>query len=70
MMATSVVWYIVAVVLYLFKPEIRFWLLFLFPPLDIGTILAMVGLVLVFCVLCISLLHSVSYGSMAGRNVR
>ena len=60
MLSTSVVWSIVAAVLYIFKPEIRFWLLFLYPALEFGTILAIAGHVFTFCVLCISLLHCVS----------
>ncbi|OCT46929.1 capsular associated protein [Cladophialophora carrionii] len=43
MISTSVVWCTVATALYIFKPEIRPWLLFLYPTLEFGTILAMAG---------------------------
>jgi hypothetical protein len=60
MISTSVVWCIVATVLYIFKPEVRLWLLFLSPALEFRTMLAMAGHIFTFCVLCISLLHCVS----------
>ncbi|KIW83920.1 hypothetical protein Z517_03166 [Fonsecaea pedrosoi CBS 271.37] len=65
MIATSVVWSIAAICVYIFKPEYRRWLLFVFPPLDVGTIFAMGYHVLLFCLLCISLLHSImTYGAL------
>lgn len=60
MIATSVVWAMVALIVYVFKPEYRVWLLFLFPPLGFDSLIAIVGHVLLFCVLCISTLHCVS----------
>lgn len=59
MMGTSVVWYIVAAAFYTFRPQIRYWLLFLSPATEFGTILAIGAHVFVFCVLCISLLRCV-----------
>ncbi|KIY03617.1 uncharacterized protein Z520_00308 [Fonsecaea multimorphosa CBS 102226] len=65
MMATSIIWSIAAIFVYIFKPEYRLWLSFLFPPLDIGTIFAMACHIFLFCVLCISLLHSImTYGAL------
>ncbi|OQV09237.1 hypothetical protein CLAIMM_13378 isoform 2 [Cladophialophora immunda] len=65
MIATSVIWSITAIFVYIFKPEYRLWLLYLFPPLDVGTIIAMGCLIFLFCVLCISLLHSImTYGAL------
>lgn len=60
MIATSVIWSGVAMIVYFFKPEYRNWLLFLQPSLDIGTLFAIIGHVFLFCVLCISTLHCVS----------
>ena len=60
MISTSIVWCIVAAALYTFKPEIRFWLLYLYPNLEFSTIVALATHVFVFCVLCISLFHCVS----------
>lgn len=60
MISTSVVWSIVAAVLYFVKPQIRYWLLFLYPVLDLGTIVALAAHIFTLCVLCITLLHCVS----------
>lgn len=60
MIATAVVWLIVAAIVYMFKPEYRNWLLLLRPPVEFGTFLAMLGHVLLFCLFCISTLHCVS----------
>ena len=60
MAATSAVWMIVGIVVYLFKPEYRNWLLFSYPSLDFGVLFAMAGQVSLFCLLCISTLHCVS----------
>lgn len=63
MAATSIVWSVVASIVYTFKPEYRNWLLFLHPPLDLGTFFAIGVHVLLFCLLCISTLHCVSLSS-------
>ena len=59
MTSTSVIWSITGAAFYIFKPEIRHWLLFLYPALELGTILALAGHVFVFCIFCVSLLHCV-----------
>jgi hypothetical protein len=60
MIAASVIWYIAALLLYILRPELRFWLFLLSPSLELGTIVAMIAFVFLFCVWCISTLHCVS----------
>ncbi|KAL2406861.1 hypothetical protein ABEF93_008713 [Exophiala dermatitidis] len=63
MMGTSLIWSIVALCLYIFRPESRNWLLFLEPSLEAWTVAAILWHVLLFCVLCISSLHCIlNYG--------
>lgn len=72
MIATAVVWSIIAIIAYIFKPEYRLWLLFLQPSLDFGTLIAMAGHVFLFCIFCISTLHCVSllHPPPTGTNAR
>ncbi|KAK7890090.1 hypothetical protein LTR67_008555 [Exophiala xenobiotica] len=65
MLATSVIWSAVAMILYFLKSEFRNWLLLLQPSLDIGTLFAIIGHVFLFCLLCISTLHCImTYGAL------
>ncbi|KIX01417.1 uncharacterized protein Z518_09143 [Rhinocladiella mackenziei CBS 650.93] len=57
MIATSVVWSMVGLIVYIFRPEDRAWLLFFQPSLEVGTLFAIAGHVVLFCFLCISTLH-------------
>lgn len=58
--ATAVIWSVVASIVYVFKPEYRNWLLLLRPGVEFSTFVAMFGHILLFCLFCISTLHSVS----------
>ncbi|EXJ78072.1 hypothetical protein A1O3_09233 [Capronia epimyces CBS 606.96] len=65
MIATAVAWSVVALVVYICKPDYRAWLSLLEPPLELGSFMAIVGHVLLFCLLCISSLHCIMvYGAL------
>lgn len=64
MFATVILWSVVAVIVYISKPEYRTWLLFLEPALDSGTVFAISGNILLFCLLCITTTHCVSSGRL------
>ncbi|KAK6365700.1 hypothetical protein LTS17_011087 [Exophiala oligosperma] len=57
--ATAVIWSVVASIVYVFKPEYRNWLLLLRPGVEFSTFVAMFGHILLFCLFCISTLHSI-----------
>jgi hypothetical protein len=69
MLGTSVVWCVIAVIFYAFKPEIRAWLLFLYPALEFSTLVAIAGHIFIFCILGVSLLHCVSRAMATSRPI-
>ena len=60
MAASAVVWSVVGLAVYTFKPEWRFWLLLFDTPSFLGSVLTIFKHAVLFCIFCIATLHCVS----------
>jgi hypothetical protein len=66
LLGTALTWGIAAVILYIFKPEWRFWLMLLDVPTFFSTIFSISAQAILLSIFCISTLHSVSQSTSGG----